>query len=77
MLSQAHIYQKVVNHQEDLWDKYCRLCEEVKQLAIKKKLNIWNDLVEKVNTDFDEIRKELWTFVGRKSKGKTICFIKE
>ena len=43
---------------------------EVKQLVIKKKLNIWNELVEKVNTDFDENRKEFWAFVGRKSKGK-------
>ena len=35
-----------------------------------KKLNIWNELVEKVNTDFDENRKEFWAFVGRKTKGK-------
>ena len=35
-----------------------------------KKLNVWNELVEKVNTDFDENRKEFWVFVGRKSKGK-------
>ena len=27
--------------------------KEVKQLVIEKKLNIWNELVEKVNTDFD------------------------
>ena len=33
-------------------------------------MNIWNDLVEKVNTDFDENKKEFWAFVGRKSKGK-------
>ena len=44
---------------------------EVKQLVIEKKLNICNELVEKVNTDFDENRKEFWAFVGRKSKGKT------
>ena len=49
---------------------YCRLRKEVKQLVIEKKLNIWNELVEKVNTDFDENRKEFWAFVGRKSKGK-------
>ena len=30
----------------------------------------WNELVEKVNTDFDENRKEFWAFVGRKTKGK-------
>ena len=41
-----------------------------RQLVIEKKLNIWNELVEKVNTDFDENRKEFWAFVGRQSKGK-------
>ena len=47
--------------------------------CIEKKLNIWNELVEKVNTDFDETRKEFWAFVGRKSKGKKkkYSFIKE
>ena len=64
------MYKKVANGREDLWDEYCRLCKEVKQLVIEKKLNIWNELVEKVNTDFDENRKEFWAFVGRKMKGK-------
>ena len=53
-----------------MWDEYCRLRKEVKQLVIEKKLNILNELVEKVNTDFDENRKEFWAFVGRKTKGK-------
>ena len=53
-----------------MWDEYCRLRKEVKQLVIEKKLNIWNKLVEKVNTDFDENKKEFWAFVGRKTKGK-------
>ena len=53
-----------------MWGEYCRLRKEVKQLVIEKKLNIWNELVEKVNTDFDGNRKEFWAFVGRKSKGK-------
>ena len=70
------VYKKVVNGQEDLWGEYYRLRKEVKQLAIEKKFNIWNELVEKVNTDFDENRKEFWAFVGRKSKGQN-SFIKE
>ena len=45
------MYKKVVNGREDLWDEYCRLRKEVKQLVIEKKLNIWNELVEKVNTE--------------------------
>ena len=63
------MYRKVVNGQEDLWDEYCRLCNKVKQLVIEKKLNNWNEIVEKVNTDFDENRREFWAFVGRKTKG--------
>ena len=58
------------NGREDLWGEYCKLRKEVKLLVIEKKLNIWNELVEKVNTDFDENRKEFWALVGRKSKGK-------
>ena len=53
-----------------MWGEYCRLRKEVKQLVIEKKVNIWNELVENVNTDFDENRKEFRAFVGRKSKGK-------
>ena len=68
--ARRQVYKKVVNGREDLWGEYCRLQKEVKQLVIEKKLNIWNELVEKVNTDFDENRKEFWAFVGRKSKVK-------
>ena len=56
--ARREVYRKVVNGREDLWDEYCRLRKEVKQLVIEKKLNIWNELVEKVNTDFNENRKE-------------------
>ena len=68
--ARRQVYKKVVNGREDLWGEYCRIRKEVKQLVIEKKLNIWNELVEKVNTDFDENRKEFWAFVGRKSNGK-------
>ena len=68
--ARREVYRKVVNDREDLWDEYCRLSKEVKQLVIEKKRNIWNEIVEKVNTDFDENRKEFWAFIGRKTKGK-------
>ena len=64
------MYRKVVNGQEDLWDEYCRLRKELKQLVIEKKINIWNELVEKVNKNFDENKKHFWAFLGRKTKGK-------
>ena len=56
--ARRQVYKKVVNGREDLWGECCRLQKEVKQLVIEKKLNIWNELVEKVNTDFDENRKD-------------------
>ena len=52
-------------YKDDLWDEYCRLRREVKEL---KKLNVWREVVEKANTDFDGSRKELWAFVGRRRK---------
>ena len=68
--ARRQVYKKVVKGREGLWGEYCRLWKEVKQLVIEKKLNIWNELVEKVNTDFNENTKEFWAFVGRKSNGK-------
>ena len=59
------MYKKIVNGQENLWHEYCRLRKKVKQLVIKKKLNIWNEPVEKIYTNFDENRKELWAFVSK------------
>ena len=52
------VYKKVVKGREDLWDEYCRQRKDEKQVVIEKKLNIWNDWVEKVDTDFDENRKK-------------------
>ena len=68
--TRCEVYKEVVNGREDLWGEYCRLQKEVKKIVFEKKLNIWNELVDKVNTDFDENRREFWAFVGRKSKGK-------
>ena len=42
----------------------------MKDLIRKKKVDIWNDVVEKVNTDYDGRRKKCWAFVGRRTKGK-------
>ena len=64
------MYKKVIKGQEDLWDEYCRLRREVKELVREKKLTIWNEVVEKVNVDFDGNGKDIWAFVGRRMKGK-------
>ena len=39
-----------INGREDLWDEYCRLRKEGKELVREKKLNIWREVVEKANT---------------------------
>ena len=64
------LYKKVINGREDLWDEYCRLRKEVKELVTERKLNIMREVVEKANTDFDGSRKEFWAFVSRRTKGR-------
>ena len=61
------LYKKVINGRED---EYCRVRKEVKELVREKKLNIWREVVEKANTDFDGSKKEFLAFVGRRTKGK-------
>ena len=64
------LHKKVISGREELWDEYCRLRKEVKELVREKKLNIWREVVEKASTDFDGNKKEFWAFVGRRTKGK-------
>ena len=64
------VYKKVIKGREDLWDEYCRLRKEVKELVRQKKLTLWKEVVEKVNVDFEGSRKEFWPFVSRKTKAK-------
>ena len=46
-------------------EECCRLCKEVKQLVLEKKLSIWNGVV---NSDFEGNKKKVWAFVGRRTK---------
>ena len=62
------LYKKVISGLEDLWDEYCRLRRELKDIV--KKLAVWNEVVERVNVDFEGNKSEFWAFVGRKTKGK-------
>ena len=64
------LYKKVTSGRDELWDEYCQLRKEVKDLVREKKLAIWNEVAEKVNADLDGSKKEFWAFVGRKTKGK-------
>ena len=46
------MYEKIIKDWEDLWDEYCRLLREVKELVREKKLTIWNEVVEKVDVNY-------------------------
>ena len=50
----------------------------MKQLVIEKKHDMWSNIVEKANQDFEDNKKQFWSFVGRKTKckNKTICSLK-
>ena len=51
------VYKKVVSDRKELWDEYCRLHKEVEEAVREKKLSIWNEVVEKVNADFEGSRR--------------------
>ena len=44
----------------------------MKQLVIEKKLDMWNNIVEKANQDFEGNKKQSESFVGRKNKCKNV-----
>lgn len=64
------VYREIVSGHDELWNEYYKLRKEVKHLIIEKKLNVWNDVVEKANSDFEGNKKEFWAFVGRRTKGR-------
>ena len=64
------VYMKIAGGQDELWEEYYMLRKEVKNLVIEKKLNNWNEVLEKANSDYDGNRKEFWAFVGRRTKGR-------
>ena len=73
------VYKRFLhNGDSKLWTEYCKLHKEVKQLVIEKKLDMWNNIVEKANQDFEGNTKQFWFFVGQrtKCKNKTISSLK-
>ena len=64
------LYKRILRGEDGLWEEYVRLRKEVKQLFTEKKLQIWNEVVDKANSDYEGNKKEFWVFVGRRTKGK-------
>ena len=50
------MYKKVVSGRKESWDECCGLRKEVKE-SVREKLSMTS-------------RKEVWAFVGRRTKGK-------
>ena len=50
--SRRKLYKSMFDGNVDAWEDYCKLRKEVKDLIRKKKIDIWNDVVEKVNTKY-------------------------
>ena len=64
------LYKRILRGEDELWEEYVRLWKEVKKLVTEKKLKIWNEVVNKANSDYEGYKKEFWAFVGRRTKGK-------
>ena len=64
------MYKRILRGEDELWEEYVRMRKEVKQLVTEKKLQIWNEVVDKANSDYEGNKKEFWAFVGRRTKGK-------
>ena len=39
----GELHKKVINGREDTWNDYCKLCKEVKELVVAKKLTAWEE----------------------------------
>ena len=48
--SMRQVYRMIASGQKESWEEYYRLRKEVKQFVVKKKLIIWNEVVEKANS---------------------------
>ncbi len=59
MQLRRQIYKEISRGRVDKWREYCKLRSEVKDLVRKKKVDIWNEVIEKANEDFPENSKEL------------------
>ena len=60
------VYKEISSGKEDKWGSITNYAQE---LVRKKKLDGWNEVIEKANKDFQENRKEFWALVGRTPKG--------
>ena len=47
------LYKRILRGEDGLWEEYVRLRKEVKQLVTEKKLQIWNEVVDKANSDYE------------------------
>ena len=53
--SRKTLYKNMLDGNVDAWENYFKLWKEVKDLIRKKKMDIWNDVVEKVTADMRNV----------------------
>ena len=58
------VYKEINSGREDKWGEYYKLRSEIKELVRKKKLDSWNEVIEKANKDYHENRKEYWVLLA-------------
>ena len=63
-------YKRILRGEDELWEEYVRLRKEVKQLVTEKKLQIWNEVVDKANSYYEGNNKEFWAFDSRRTRGR-------
>ena len=63
------IYKEIRSGREDKWGEYYKLHSEIKELVRKKKLHIWNEVIEKANKGFMKTGKSFGHLLAGSSKG--------
>ena len=51
---------KVIYSNMNSWEDYCKL-----RLVWKKKTDVWNEVVQRVNADYKGSGNKFWGFAGR------------
>ena len=51
------LYKKIIRGEDEVWDEYARLRKEVKQLVTEKERQIWSEVVDKANSDYEGNKK--------------------
>ena len=66
------LYKRTLRREDELFEEYVRLRKEVKQFVTQKKLQIWNEVVDKANSDYEGNKKEFLLVGGQKARRREL-----